>query len=48
MKEISVQGQGWDGSFNGLSMPSTDYWFKVFYKENGEFKEFRSHFSLKR
>ncbi|WP_298220534.1 hypothetical protein [Flavobacterium sp.] len=33
---------------NGLTLPTSDYWFRVFYKENGEAKEFRSHFSLKR
>ena len=48
LKEISVQGEGWDGKLNGLTLPSTDYWFKVFYRENGESKEFRSHFALKR
>jgi hypothetical protein len=29
-------------------LPGDDYWFKVFYKENGVSKEYRSHFSLKR
>ena len=48
LKQISVIGEGWDGTLNGLTLPSTDYWFRVFYKENGESKEFKSHFSLKR
>ncbi|SHI77685.1 gliding motility-associated C-terminal domain-containing protein, partial [Flavobacterium terrae] len=29
-------------------LPSTDYWFVVFYQEKGQNKEFKSHFSLKR
>lgn len=33
----------WDGSKNGIEMPSTDYWFLVKYS-NG--KELRGHFSL--
>ena len=41
-------GPGWDGTFNGQPLPSTDYWFKVLYTEDGIPQEFRSHFSLKR
>jgi gliding motility-associated-like protein len=48
IREQSVIGKGWDGTLNGQSLPSTDYWFRVFYKENGVSKEFKSHFSLKR
>jgi len=36
---------GWDGSFNGQILPSSDYWF-VAKLANG--KEYRSHFTLKR
>ncbi|UUC45018.1 T9SS type B sorting domain-containing protein [Flavobacterium cerinum] len=39
---------GWDGTLNGQPLPSTDYWFTVNYTENGEVKEFKAHFSLKR
>ncbi|HEX8561649.1 MAG TPA: T9SS type B sorting domain-containing protein, partial [Flavobacterium sp.] len=39
---------GWDGTFTGQLMPSTDYWFTVYYNENGTNKEFKAHFSLKR
>ncbi|WP_332871661.1 T9SS type B sorting domain-containing protein [Flavobacterium selenitireducens] len=42
---------GWDGTFNGSQMPSTDYWFTVEYPDpnaNGAMKEFKAHFSLKR
>jgi len=48
LKQLSAQGQGWDGTFNGNLLPSTDYWFKVEYFENNQRKEFKSHFSLKR
>jgi|GEM_PF-574501 len=40
--------QGWDGTYNGSRLPSTDYWFTVTYPEHGATKEFRAHFSLKR
>lgn len=48
LKQISPSGQGWDGRYNGEMLPSTDYWFQVFYKLNGEQKEFKAHFSMKR
>nr|MUH38594.1 gliding motility-associated C-terminal domain-containing protein [Zobellia laminariae] len=38
----------WDGTFNGKIVPSNDYWFRVEYTKDGERKEFKSHFSLKR
>jgi gliding motility-associated-like protein len=46
--EIRPSGNGWDGSFNGSTLPSTDYWFVVEYQEDGETKEFRAHFAMKR
>ncbi|MEZ4838501.1 PKD-like domain-containing protein [Flavobacterium sp.] len=48
LKQIAPQGQGWDGTFNGENLPSTDYWFTVEYVENGQNKIFKAHFSLKR
>ncbi|WDO14614.1 T9SS type B sorting domain-containing protein [Flavobacterium sp. WW92] len=48
VKQISPAGSGWDGTMNGRPLPSTDYWFKVLYQENGTGKEFKAHFSLKR
>lgn len=48
IKQISPYGAGWDGTYNGIALPSTDYWFKVEYTENNKRKEFKSHFSLKR
>ncbi|RYY72887.1 MAG: T9SS type B sorting domain-containing protein, partial [Gammaproteobacteria bacterium] len=36
-------GNGWDGTFNGKPMPSTDYWFLVEYPDpSGAMKEFRA------
>ena len=34
---------GWDGKFNNIDSPSTDYWFVVI-RQNG--KEYKGHFSL--
>lgn len=39
---------GWDGTYLGKEMPSSDYWFVVFYEEGGVKSEFKGHFSLKR
>ena len=48
MKQIDPLGEGWDGTFIGSVMPSTDYWFTIEYKENNQQKLFKAHFSLKR
>lgn len=49
LKVISTQGEGWDGTFNGNRMPTSDYWFKVEYLANdGSPRAFISHFTLKR
>jgi gliding motility-associated-like protein len=48
LTQIFPSGQGWDGSYFGKNMPSTDYWFTVNYIEDGISKEFKSHFALKR
>jgi len=45
---IKPNGAGWDGTFNGRELPSTDYWFVVNYEEDGMSKEFRAHFAMKR
>ena len=36
---------GWDGTYNGQNLPSTDYWFVVT-RQNG--KIYKGHFSMKR
>jgi gliding motility-associated-like protein len=48
LKQVSPLGAGWDGTFNGNPMPSSDYWFRVEYKEQDVTKEFKGHFTLKR
>ncbi|SNB11890.1 hypothetical protein FPC831_790021 [Flavobacterium psychrophilum] len=48
LTEIRPSGSGWNGTFNGKELPSTDYWFVVTYEENGITKEHKSHFSMKR
>lgn len=46
LKQLFPNELGWDGTFNGQPLPSTDYWFKIEYTEKNIRKEFRSHFSL--
>ena len=49
LKQIAPSKSGWDGTYNGQILPSTDYWFQLFYKgRNGEPKEFKAHFSMKK
>lgn len=52
IKQMTEFDPGWDGSFNGKPLPSTDYWFKLSYvDENGNrtyAKYLQSHFSLRR
>lgn len=49
LKNLSPESSGWDGTFNGAKIPSTDYWFAVnLVKDDGTSKVFRGHFSLKR
>lgn len=48
LKQISPNGAGWNGTFNGHELPSSDYWFTVEYTEYQVKKEFKAHFALKR
>ncbi|AIG31036.1 hypothetical protein IA01_11470 [Flavobacterium psychrophilum] len=45
IKTFKGSEKGWNGTFNGQSLPSTDYWFVVKRKDG---KEYKGHFSLKR
>lgn len=45
IRQFYSNSNGWDGTYNGKQLPSTDYWFVVT-RENG--KEHKGHFSLKR
>ena len=42
--QLNPLGTGWDGTYNGASMPTSDYWFYLKLQDN---KIFRGHFSLK-
>ncbi len=48
LKQVNPNGAGWDGTYNGQPLPSSDYWFKVEYTENNVPKSFGGHFALKR
>ncbi|WP_264549061.1 T9SS type B sorting domain-containing protein [Flavobacterium sp. N2820] len=50
IKQLSATdtSNGWDGTYNGQQLPSTDYWFTLDYTENGAAKQFKAHFSMKR
>jgi gliding motility-associated-like protein len=48
LKQISPLTPGWDGTYNGNALPSSDYWFRVEYTEQGIQKQIRGHFTLKR
>ncbi|QCE43095.1 T9SS type B sorting domain-containing protein [Psychroserpens sp. NJDZ02] len=52
LKQLSPTGLGWDGTYNGNPMPTSDYWFTVDYREpndpNNSRKQFKAHFTLKR
>ncbi|MBQ0733890.1 T9SS type B sorting domain-containing protein [Aquimarina celericrescens] len=43
LKQLSAQSIGWDGTYNGKVMPSSEYWFSVDLR-NG--KQFKGHFSI--
>jgi gliding motility-associated-like protein len=48
IQQITPNRSGWDGTYNGVQLPATDYWFTISYTEKGENKIFKSHFSLLR
>lgn len=48
IKQISANSPVWDGTFNGYSLPASDYWFTVNFEENNISRTFRAHFSLSR
>ncbi len=45
LKQLDPLGAGWDGTFNGAPMPSSDYWYTVTLNDG---TSFRGHFALKR
>ena len=50
IKQLSPSSTGWDGTFNGKPLLTSDYWFTVEFIEpkDGSLKLFKSHFTLKR
>ncbi len=48
LKQLSPLGPGWDRTYGGSPLPSSDYWFRIEYTEDGKTKEFKGHFTLKR
>ncbi|WP_442788013.1 PKD-like domain-containing protein, partial [Flavobacterium suncheonense] len=50
IKQIIPGGSGWNGTYNGEPLPSTDYWFTIRFKDGPNLEErlFKAHFSLKR
>ena len=48
LTQLNSKNESWDGTINNTPLPADDYWFTISYTENGNSKEFKSHFSLKR
>ncbi|GAA4271121.1 T9SS type B sorting domain-containing protein [Aquimarina gracilis] len=50
LKQLRPGGEGWDGTYNGKLMPSSDYWFRVEFNEptdpNMRRRVFAGNFSL--
>lgn len=42
---FGANSEGWDGSYNGINLPSTDYWFVV-KRQDG--RELKGHFAMVR
>ncbi len=43
--QVSPMSLGWNGTYNGRSLPESDYWFKYIYDSG---KVYSGHFALKR
>ena len=52
LKQLDENTIGWDGTFNGRDLPSSDYWFRVDYERDEQTvivaKTVRNHFALVR
>ena len=44
LKQLDPKGSGWDGTFNGNPLPTSDYWFSVTLDDG---RIFNGHFTLK-
>ncbi|WP_299123373.1 choice-of-anchor L domain-containing protein [uncultured Tenacibaculum sp.] len=46
---IPIDSQGWDGTYNGKQLPSSDYWFKIqLVDRKGKMYQHQGHFSVLR
>ena len=45
LEQFEANSLGWDGNFNGIPLPSSDYWFKASLADG---RIFKGHFALKR
>ncbi len=48
MATFRPKSAGWDGTYKGRLMFSSEYWFQVKYLDEGKTKIFKAHFTLKR
>lgn len=48
LKTLSHTSSGWDGRYNGVLMPTGDYWYLANVKYNGKDMQLKGHFTLKR
>lgn len=48
LTKLNHNSGGWDGTYRGYEMPSTDYWFLAKIKTPSEQFEYKGHFTLKR
>ena len=45
LKQLIPSNEGWDGTFNGTTLPADDYWYTIKLEDG---RETKGHFSLKR
>jgi gliding motility-associated-like protein len=45
LKQLDSSSAGWNGSFNGTSLPSDDYWFSLNFDSG---KIIKGHFTVER
>ncbi|WP_438963187.1 T9SS type B sorting domain-containing protein, partial [Nonlabens sp.] len=48
LKQLDPSGPGWDGTYNGQPLPSSDYWFTIEYVQDGRKGQATGHFAMKR
>jgi len=46
LRQFDAATDNWDGTFNGINLPNTDYWYR--YTDNGNGATVKGHFALKR